>query len=250
MAVTPLAPFASWAIRIGAYAAAYWLTHGHPGLFSDEHDVTTFEGRRFELQFEREAPTGLREDAATFNIVMVNITDGTEDSTWTTTDYLTVIDALNAYITAIKGEFSADFTYTGVRAYRIGPGVFAPNPAEYVYVHPTGIAMTGGDGAPFQVACTTTLRTAAPKHWGRWYLPTPAKANMENGRYASTFVDFVATSGSTLINALSDDDFLVSVYSPAGQTFMGVTSVECDDVPDIVRRRRAKQTGYRKILSA
>lgn len=112
---------------------------------------------------------------------------------------------------------------------------------------PTASSGTKGDGFPSQVASSLTLRTAERKHWGRIYLPG-AKTVGGTGMTIAADVDALTSYFRTFVNACDAADLNPVVYSKARQMVASVSSVEVDDVPDVVRRRRPKSSTYRKVL--
>jgi hypothetical protein len=100
-----------------------------------------------------------------------------------------------------------------------------------------------GSLLPLQVAMSVTFRTAIRKRWGRVYIPGWSTiANTAQGRWNGPYRDAVQTtfeamptglpSGLTHVVAVAADD------PPASST--PVTAYVVDDVPDIIRRRRAE----------
>jgi hypothetical protein len=61
-------------------------------------------------------------------------------------------------------------------------------------------------------------------------------------------VDGIATSTDTLISAAAAADFYLVVWSKTKQALLNVEKVECDNVPDVIRRRRPDTATYKKIL--
>jgi hypothetical protein len=107
---------------------------------------------------------------------------------------------------------------------------------------------------PDQVAATITFRTASRKHWGRMYVPSIAWTKMDStyGRIANGTCDILASAARTLALATEANTARTSlvVFSLAHQAVLTIDEIHCDNVPDIVRRRRAKSASYRKAFTA
>lgn len=202
--------------------------------------------RRAMLIFGR----GTGVDPAVMHFDFVNMTSGSPDDSWTTGDFTALETAILAWWTTIKTMVGGGLSLQEIRWYRIGPGITPPNPV--IRVLPVGVAATGAFGSvPPQVACSITFRTASRKSWGRSYLPIHAFAgssDMSSGRFSNSYVDSVAGATNTLVTSAASSDFYLVVYSKTKNALLNVESVEVDNVPDVVRRRRWKTATYKKIL--
>ena len=204
-------------------------------------------GRRCILRWTR---TGLAEDVLQTHIDLVNITTGQLDDTWTGGDYGACETAISAFWTTYKAYVPDELTLAEYRWYRIGPGATPPEPA--VRVTPVGVAATNaGTNLPHQISCAVTWKTALRKRWGRSYLPgpTPTQLAAATGHFTTAWVDVVAGAIDTMVDALAASDFYVVVYSPTRQRLYTVESVQVDDIPDVIRRRRSRANIYRKQYS-
>lgn len=259
------------ATMIGATAAqlkwAKWIVRGiAEGLtFADalftygvDRDPTTTEWRRLQCVFNRATPTGTSEDKAICTFDLLNITGGAVDNTWITSDYTTAESKFDTFWTALIAGLSPKLTLSQYRWYKMAftaPGTTGPSgPKAYVdSVLPERITAksitgtgTGTQQVPFQVAMTVTEKTALPKHWGRFYIPNPGMTMFDAfGRIANPA--FVATPAGVLYAALADAELYAVVPSAAHRSLLGVTSIQVDDVPDVQRRRRPKQTVSRIV---
>jgi hypothetical protein len=103
-----------------------------------------------------------------------------------------------------------------------------------------------------QIAVSLTMRTASRKHWGRIYVPGLIRTLPDTayGRMTSGDVDLLAGYLRTLGNSLSSSGYDLGVYSPTGRAFLHINTVEVDNVIDIQRRRRPKQSSYKKLLTS
>lgn len=203
--------------------------------------------RKAVLYFDRSSKVPALDDSQC-HFTFLNLTGGSPDDTWITSDYTTLEGYLQAFWTTIKPYSRADTKLREIRWYRVGPGVVAPNPAERtlsgINVAGTGVTIAN----PQQCACSLTFRTAVRKSWGRTYLPMEAMTVATNGRIGSATVDTVAGAANTLVAAAAGADFYLGVYSPRLGGFLNAEQVEVDDIPDVIRRRRPKTLNYRKIL--
>jgi hypothetical protein len=106
---------------------------------------------------------------------------------------------------------------------------------------------------PPQVAFALTEKTAWPKHWGRTYLPTPQGLHVFGDRWTSACVDTIVGAANTLYQGLAAAEFfpvvpVTQVASDPARALVGITQVQGDDIPDVIRRRRPRNTTYRKVL--
>src|SRR5512138_313986 len=245
--------YAKTALKIAEWtlpAAINWLENelSDSGT-SAEADVAWYH---WQIVGTRTSPVGTSEDKAIFGLNIVNITAGALDSTWTAGDFTNVDAALDTYIAALAPYTTPNFTFTQYRAYRrqfnpvadpaqpftsSGPPEFVANVSQ---------AGTGTTVLPDQVACAVTLKTAWPGHWGRFYLPSPDGARVDTyGRLNSAYRTAVANATDALITSLAASDFLLVV--PVTQLnknvfhwLLNVASIQVDDIPDVIRRRRGK----------
>jgi hypothetical protein len=186
-----------------------------------------------------------------FGIHWINTTGGDLDTTWNTADFTAVESALTTFWNAVKANIPTEFRLVEYRWYAFGTGVHPPNPP--VRITPvTANAGTGSAAGPHQLATTVTLRTPLRRHWGRFYLPlSTGVLSAGGGQLSNAAVDLFANSANTMLQAPGSSQGIVPVvYNRNSGHAYSVTQVECDSVPDIIRRRRPATTGYRKILSA
>lgn len=188
-------------------------------------------------------------DPAEMHFDFMNITSGAPDDTWITSDFTTLEGFLTTWWATAKVLVPNGHKLTEFRWYRIGPGVTAPNPAERVNTLVTPVAGTAGATmACPQQACSLTFRTAVRRSWGRTYLPAALAPGTADGTLGTGSVDSQCTALSTLMSSSSGADFVPVVYSPTKQSALAIESVEVDNNLDVIRRRRWKQSTYRKVL--
>src|SRR6476646_218922 len=203
--------------------------------------------RRALLRFDRTSlHAGL--DDAEMHFDFLNYTGGTPDDSWITSDFTTVEGYLATWWASVKTYVGSSTSLREIRWYRVGPGINPPNPAERV----TSINVAGTGATqklPPQMACTTTLRTAVRRSWGRTYLPSIVSSALgSDGSYNATMVDVIANAAGALATSAAGVDFPLVVVSKHLSALLHVEQVESDGVPDVVRRRRFKTADYRKIL--
>lgn len=189
-------------------------------------------------------------DPAIMHFDILNMTGGNPDDTWTAGDYTNVETALDAFWTSVKTKVTGNYKLVEYRYYRVGKGIVPPNPAVRSVTRSVA-GTSAGQNMPPQVACSLTFRTAARKSWGRTYLPLGALAasDLTSGHeLSSTAVDFLATALQTLVTSLAANDFYLVVTSGTKSAALNVEKVEVDSNLDVVRRRRFKQSAYKKIL--
>jgi hypothetical protein len=154
--------------------------------------------------------------------------------------------------TSLGGIIPNEVRLVEHRWYAFGPGVVPPNPPSRVTTIAVPKQGTGTTIPPHQIASTLTFRTALRRHWGRIYLPAFAvAANVTaGGQLSATMVDTLAAAGSTYLKSGNANGLVPCVWDRNRKVAFGITAVECDSVPDIIRRRRSRVTNYKKILVA
>jgi hypothetical protein len=186
-----------------------------------------------------------------FGIHYMNTTGGALDTTWTSADYAAAEAAVQAFWTGNPLYFSNGCRLVEHRWYAFGPEVVQPNPPARVTTI-TPIQGTTTSAWTRQVATSITMRTALRTHWGRFYLPTCESALYDtNGQMGTTAVDNFATLMRTMLLAAQTSQGVTPVvYDRNRKIAFSVSAIEVDSVPDIIRRRRPRDTGYKKILTA
>jgi len=249
--------FTKWVVRAAAEGLALYEAYLQFGQTTG--DVAAVEWRRMHAVFTRATPAGTTEDAALCTFDFVNITSGTIDTTWTTTDYTNIETALSTMFTTLAPGQSPKLTLSSYRWYRkqfAPPGSSYPSGAPRYFVDsgpplritPKSIVGTGSgtQQVPFQVALSVTEKTPLPKHWGRWYYPSPGMSMFDAfGRIANPA--FVSAPAATAYGACADAELFPVVPVGKSQALLGVTQIQVDDIPDVQRSRRAKTTLVRSV---
>ena len=249
----PLTLFTRWKVKTPGLSLEY--AGGEDDQFTD--DIAAADqpvlGHYVQNIFEMKNFGGAftARERGLFGIHYINTTGGDLDTTWITADFTAVESAIQTFWTAMAG-----YIFTGVRLvehrwYRFGPGVMKPNPPVRSTVIGTPIPGTSSSGTAYQVAQTFTLRTALRRHWGRFYLPIGTSALSAPGQWPSSTVDSWAALVKTMFNTPQTSQGITPcVYDRVRKQALGVIAVEADSVPDIVRRRRPRDTGYKAILTS
>jgi hypothetical protein len=109
-------------------------------------------------------------------------------------------------------------------------------------------------GAP-QCAMTHTEKTTYPRHWGRAYWPfVGSQLIAPSGHFDTVHVDAHAAALQSVYHNLMVAEFFPCVPTTMAlkvpsRNLLGITSIQVDNVADVVRRRRTHQTTYKKELS-
>lgn len=253
MATVPLSAFVRFAIMTGTAVFTNWDTIS--GLFDRhvENPTAPIFGYMSQHVFEM-ADTGLvftpRERGLT-TIHWINTTGGDLDTTWIAADYAAVESAVATMWTALSSYIGQDFRLVEHRWYAYGPGVVKPNPPSRVTTLGTPIVGGGALGAAHQMAETVTLRTPLRRHWGRFYLPISSKSLGVGGQFLTAGVDAIHSAARTMLLAPGTAQGIYPVvYDRARHVALGVTAIEADSVPDVIRRRRPRTVMYKKIATA
>lgn len=227
----------------------------------------TFELRKLQWRISR-APAGRNEDVDVCTWHFLKVSAGTP-AAWVDGTDLPVLEGLyNTYWTALKVKFPSFMHEDQFRWYKDGPAYYTLNGDGTAYV-PTGdnpavrvtevdVAGTSGatTGMPPQCAVTVTEKTSSRRHWGRFYFPFQLGTDLDaTGLLSSTPLNAFLASTVTLYNGARAASMLPVVFSiqkpvrpkagggtlPAvGATAYEITSLQMDDIVDIIRSRRYK----------
>jgi len=250
-------------VAVGAYDALYDVT------FRTDTDAET-EWRKVVLKFDRVQPSGLSDDSALIAFHIQNWTSGHPDASWTTTDYTQCEAALDEFMTSMQFWYGITHTFKGYWWYRMNfaedmdvGGVAKPDSKRFAFTGPptrvtpkTQAGTASGVSLPYQCALTITLQTAAPHHWGRVYFPGIATSMLETsadiGRYDDAKIQGIANAAAELVDDLNTNQLFLVIPTTQTNKVLGgklqtVSGVQVDDIPDIIRRRRARNPAYRKV---
>lgn len=186
-----------------------------------------------------------------FGIHWINLTSGELDQSWVSADFAAVESAVETFWSANAASFANTVRLVEHRWYGYGLGVVAPNPPVRITTIGTPIVGTITSANVPQVAGNITLRTALRRHWGRIYVPFATSIYGTNGQISSGGVDALAGAARTMLMVTPAAQGIVPViYDRNRHLVFGVSAVEMDSVPDIQRRRRPRDTGYKKIFTS
>jgi len=258
-AALPWAKLAKYGLRAAGEAWAIYEAY-----LAGEHvkDPVVGEWRQLQWHFTRSTPAGRSEDRAIMTFDFFNVTDNDWDSTWTTADYTAVETPALTCWNALKGVVQSNHTLVEMRWFRrsfrevMTPSVrFNPSgpPERITPVGTSGSLSTTGGNAIYQAACSITEVGPLPGHWGRTYLPGVSATNVDaSSRFITTCCDAVATAVQTWYSAAWTAQLIPCIATTQLNKNLGgfitpVLEIHVDDVPDVIRRRRPKQTTYRAI---
>jgi hypothetical protein len=181
----------------------------------------------------------------------INTTGGDLDTTWTTADFVSVESAVATFWGAIATQASSDCALVEHRWYPFGPGTLPPNPPIRVNTLGSPSAGSGAPTGPHQVARTVTLRTPLRRHWGRIYTPSFTSGTLTGGQLATAAVDTLANAAKTMFTSPQTSNGITPVvWDRNRRVALGITAIEADSVPDIIRRRRPRDTAYKAVLTS
>lgn len=245
MALTwPISPL----IRVGIHLTSAGLTYleqkGYINLLDEVDEQGGMEWRRLQCTFTRSTPTGTNEDVAVCTFDLVNFTDGVVDPTWTTGDYEAAEALFDTWWMAVRARTVTGTSFQSYRWYRRSfPLSQQFGPPLRVTSDPVPGMVSAAETQPFQVACSVTEITPIPRSWGRFYLPGIGGDNLDNyGRWSSTCMDAIADATEALYEGLYTAQLVPCVPMAAAETLLNVQKIQVDDIPDVIRRRRASTT--------
>jgi hypothetical protein len=186
----------------------------------------------------------------------INSTSGDIDDSWDAADFLAVEDAWIAFVAGWQGYLYSGTGITGFTWHH--PEIHVPasgpntervgDPVRQITRTAYGTSATGHFAQ--QVASAVTLKTPQRRHWGRFYLPGPDSTYISaTGQYTDAYTAAVASAAQTLVKTpKSSRGVMPVVLGLQSRTVRGVNAVQCDSVPDIIRRRRPATTAFRHSL--
>lgn len=256
----PLPKWSKWALALGATPNSFLVNAlTYLGSINATTDPTPGEWRHVQMVWT-DTVSGLKADEMIVTFDIANITNGGLDSSWTTQDYSTVTAQLAALFENWAAHMDSTVNSKEIRYYRRAYNPYSvadPYPPSGPPEHVDPWVAVGADirPMPHQVAVTHSEITTYPRHWGRAYWPAlgATSSMVGGGRLSSTFVDAWATELQTVYDNLMTAEFFpcvptTRVNGVASRQLLGVQSIQVDNVADIIRRRRARQTTYRKVL--
>lgn len=242
--------------------AAYW------NVQPKEADTTVTEAAgdlpscwRVQSRFVRTTPTGTREDIAMCTMHITKNAGGGARARGITSELSALETLLDTFWGSIAAQMTNQYTLSEYRWFNVAAGDPLSThgyPLHGGPVRTTGKALTGSITLlrnPDQLSPTITFKTASRKHWGRIYLPGITQGMYEGtyGRLSNSGTDILALAARTLGNSLAGHTngiYELGVWSPRGLAWLDTLSIQVDNVPDVIRRRRAKQASYFKRYTA
>lgn len=113
------------------------------------------------------------------------------------------------------------------------------------------VGLSAGTRMPDQVSATVTYRTASREHWGRSYLGGIPATAMEttSGKFSTAFCDTISEAFKQLFLTMEGFPAItrVWIWSPKHRGAMSIREIAVDNVPDVIRSRRAKFATYRSV---
>lgn len=254
----PTPPWLRVAINVGPPLVS-WLTD-YFDVFGVADDVEDVQWRRLQVKFSRTAPTGLTEDAGINTYDIVNMSDGNLDTSWTDADFVTCETHFDRFHVDLAAAMTNTHTVDQYRWYKMQfnpltlSEPFVPSGAPVRVIEKNMVGSSPSFPLPFQVAMSVTEKTPLRKHWGRVYLPGMSGAQLASahGRWDSAKLATMANSVQNLHEDLNDDQFIphVPVTQFNGQpvrSLYGIDKIQIDDIPDVIRSRRARSVNLRVI---
>jgi hypothetical protein len=254
--------------------AVEWTNHGifvfaQPNLVVPDDGLLrylmeftgAFELRELTVKWTRNFTGKPVEDHAMCTFHIVNETGGVPDASWITADYTTCEARFDTWWTAIKDRYPSFGPVLAEYSWRADGPAFKPFGASLqptLRITPRAVAGTavGDPMLPPQTAVTVTevipstfvvedvegVGAQTRNRWGRFYLPAPAASALSDGRISATFMTDFADATQALYNGLVADGFPVVVYSPTIGHAWSVDEIHVDDVFDVIRSRRFRNT--------
>lgn len=248
-------------LRASEYAIPAGLAYLEGQLGGNHESVSDPHWVRAVVRCTRSTPAGINEDQAQFKFDFANITGGALDSSWTYAD----LSDVDAHLQTLLNQLQT-YTYSACKFDEIRYYDMSFNPVgdlakpfrdsgPPIGLTDVNIQGAGGNPLPYQIACSVTMRTAWPGHWGRVYLPNPSYNTGyidSYGRWGSTYRGAIATMVEQMYADLAGHDFLgvVPVSSLNRAPFhalLGIDEIAVDDIPDVQRRRRPKHVAARSL---
>lgn len=257
---SPLPKWSKWAIAIGATPNSYLVSFlTYLGTMGHSTDPSPGEWRHVHLRAKNNV-TLVKADEVLVTLDLANITNGGIDSSWTAGDYAITDPILTELLDSWATLMAPDYSWSEIRYYRRAYNPYTMSqpftlsgPPDHVVAH--SAPGLGTARIASQVAMTHTEVTTYPHHWGRSYWPAPASVpNLGTGAYFTQgAVDTWAAELQRVYDELMVAQFFpcvptTQVQKQPSRQLLGVQAIQVDDVPDIVRRRRLRNTTYRKLL--
>ena len=221
--------------------------------------VANFTGeftlRKAQVRWGRNGGAAAGTDDAVTTHHFLKLAAGVPSDAWVAADFIAAEAAIVAFWDAIKAQYTARTSLKQIRWYRIDPDVALSGPPVRIVdpASPGTIAEANGQNPP-QVAISVTEKTSSAKNWGRFYLPAPGDTHATGfGRIGAASQTAIADGADAMYEAFVTANVPAVVYSKAkaaretsggtplpaqDPTAFGVTSIQVDDLYDVIRSRR------------
>jgi len=213
---------------------------------------------RLSVVFTRTTPAGTRDDVMVFGIALADIVGGGLYGVLNATKMAACETALDAVWTDLKTIATNQVTLTQYRWHEhranhpaSEKGYETIGPATRLTNKSVAGSLANSRHAD-QVTPTVTWRTTSRKHWGRIYVPgiSLAVSDTTYGRIGTAAVDQIANAWHVFEAACNTAAVQLGVWTWKYQAFLPLSELRVDNVWDIQRRRRAKQSNYAKAYVA
>lgn len=241
--------FLKWVVRKAITSLAnHELSAFTDGVYTTEDDTTTDPVSVLRLQIRyKVVRTGLENDHFENVLHLVNTAGELPGAPASDTQKAAVETAFQTFWGAIKSQAATQVSLEEFRWYHVTfDDPLSGPPTRVTTITP----VAGTSSVEIQPQCsnTVTMRTPLRKHWGRIYLPSGRASTM--GFLNTGDVDTFANSFRTFAAACDAADLNLVIYSKDKQAVFNITQIECDNVLDVVRRRRPHNSTYRKIITS
>lgn len=205
------------------------------------------------ITWTRSTPAGTREDLCTINLHMAVVVTSTTVTQLNSSQKADAETDINTCLTSVANLQSNQFSTAEIVWHDLlfSEAKYGPADRRTVSVI-TGAAASAR--MPDQDSATVTFRTASRTHWGRVYVPGLERGAFDTtyARINNTAVDNLALFFRTLQNNLvaNTASTEIVVFSKQYLAALTVSELVVDNVPDVVRRRRPKQSSYRKSYTS
>lgn len=198
-------------------------------------------------------------DDAYFSLDWLNVTAGGIDNSWDEGDFTKIEQELLTFVNVAQSWIDNSHKFTQVAFYQMAfndYGDLRPfqDTGPPVRIFPLNQPGIGTAYQAPQVAMSVTEITSVRANWGRFYLPGLSPANMQsNGQFSPALVDAVLAATHGMYAACAASELypvvpITSVDKVPTRGLLGVTEVQVDSVPDVIRRRRPKTAAYKARL--
>jgi hypothetical protein len=146
--------------------------------------------------------------------------------------------AIRVFYDAIKGSLATGTAVSLMQVINLStdPPTYSAIPAF------AGIASTGANKSPAEIACCITWRTpfASRSGRGRTFIGPLAAAVVDasSGLLSSSHLSTISTAAVNMLAALVAAGSPLQVYSRVREAVLEVTSVNVNTTPDVLRSRR------------